>query len=183
MFKSENSIQSILESCRLGNRDSQKKLYQNYFGYSYNICLRYAKNKNEANQFLNAGWLKVFSEIKNQEGAFEDWLKNKFLTYIIEYHQPIFQENTVLDFSKKTPISTTDFPVNQLTYQVLTKAIQALPTRCRVIFCLVVIEKFSFSQIGNTLNIEDKEIEYYLAEAKLKLKKDLHSFEIKKSRY
>ncbi len=171
MLKSKKHINSILIGCRRGDRDSQKKLYEKYFGFSFNICLRYAKNKKEASKILNDGWTKVFLEIKKQEGDFEEWLRSKIIQNIIQYYQPIFQEIEKYDLSRNEDVSFSEFSFSNLTYDKLLSVIQSLSPECRVVFCLSVIEKFSIPKISRELNIEERQVEFCLVKAKQNLMK------------
>ena len=160
--------------CRRGNWESQKQLYEKYFGFSFNICIRYAKNKKEASEILNDGWTTVFLELKKQEGDFEVWLRSKIIQNIIQYHQPVFQKNEVYDFSKIEDVLFSEFSFSNITYDKLLSAIQSLSPECRVVFCLSVIEKFSISKISKELNIKERQVEFCLAKAKWNLMKKIN---------
>ena len=63
------NIKLIVEGCRRNNRNSQRKLFEHFFAYGINICLRYSKNREEAEEILNSGFLKVFRHIDKYDTA------------------------------------------------------------------------------------------------------------------
>jgi DNA-directed RNA polymerase specialized sigma24 family protein len=46
------------------DRKAQKELYQVYFGHALKICLRYAGDREEALEFFNDGFMKVFTKLQ-----------------------------------------------------------------------------------------------------------------------
>lgn len=61
--KSENPFIQTIAGCLRGNLNSQRSLYEQYYGYGLSICLRYAYNREEALEILNDAFLKVFSKL------------------------------------------------------------------------------------------------------------------------
>ena len=71
------SEKELIEGCVEGNRYAQKVLYEKYRSLMFAICMRYAKNKDEAEDVMIEGFMKIFTKIKEfrKEGSFEGWLK------------------------------------------------------------------------------------------------------------
>ena len=57
------SIKNLIEGCAKGDRNCQKKIYEIYYGKMMGVCLRYAKNREEAKDLLHDGFMKVFDNI------------------------------------------------------------------------------------------------------------------------
>ena len=56
--KEEKQITKLIQSSLKGSRQSQKLLYQQFYGYGMTVCIRYAKNREEAQEILTMGLLK-----------------------------------------------------------------------------------------------------------------------------
>ncbi len=72
-----NDLQQVIKDCLSGNRNSQSKLYNHYSPIMMGICLRYAKSKEEAEDIMQEGFIKIFESLRQfrGEGSFEGWLK------------------------------------------------------------------------------------------------------------
>src|SRR5215207_1434200 len=74
-------------ACALNKRESQKTIYNSFYGYAMAICDRYTSNEEDAVEILNDGFLKVFREIHHYSPAYADvvssfkgWLR-KIMVY------------------------------------------------------------------------------------------------------
>ena len=58
-MKTENEKQFIqlIDGCQRGNLNSQRSLYEQFYGYGLSIALRYAYNREEAVEILNDAFL------------------------------------------------------------------------------------------------------------------------------
>ena len=81
MKKETINLSLIISGCQKGNRLSQNKLYQYFYGYGMSICLRYAKNREEAVEIFNDGFLKVFLKLDQYDKSlpFKPWLRKILL--------------------------------------------------------------------------------------------------------
>ena len=61
------NVKQLVESCIKGERKSQKKFYQAFYGKMLVVCMRYADNREEAKDMLHDGLIKVFACLKDFE--------------------------------------------------------------------------------------------------------------------
>ena len=75
-----NELQMIA-GCKEQKRDAQKMLYETYARKMYSICLRYSSDQDAAQDLLQDGFMKVFSNIGSyqERGSFEGWMKRVFI--------------------------------------------------------------------------------------------------------
>ena len=76
-----------IRGCALNQRESQKKLYNSFYGYAMSICDRYTSREEDASEILNDGFLKIFKEIHHFKPSYADvvssfkgWLR-KIMVY------------------------------------------------------------------------------------------------------
>ena len=63
MQENQRQLIALIKACKRGKRASQKQLYKEFYSYGMSICLRYSKNREEAQEILNDGFMKVFSNL------------------------------------------------------------------------------------------------------------------------
>ena len=69
--------EAILQGCLQNNPTAQKELYVRYSTKMLAVCYRYAHNREDAEDMLQEGLIKVFSQIHTFEnrGALEGWIR------------------------------------------------------------------------------------------------------------
>ena len=75
-FLSIRELSMHVERCALNDRESQKKIYNSFYGYAMAICNRYASNNDDVVEIINDGFLKVFKEIHRYKPAYSDVLSS-----------------------------------------------------------------------------------------------------------
>ena len=154
--------ESILEGCIAGKRDAQYQLYRKFASSMLAVCFRYAKNRDEAEDFLQEGFLKVFQNIKSfrKEGSFEGWMKrimiNHALNEIKKNRKVPFHED--IDVIRETEIMDQDESRGSrdpVPADVLLEMIRRLPEGYRIVFTLYVLEEFSHKEIAEAFANRD----------------------------
>ena len=66
----ENSIISLVESCKKGDRGAQKSLYERLSPRMFAVCLRYSgSDRTQAEDWLQDGFVTLFSKLDSYKGA------------------------------------------------------------------------------------------------------------------
>ena len=81
------SEEEIIAGCRQKNRALQEHLYKSYYSMFLKVCARYAKSMEDAEQLLNDGFLKVFTQIDkfNNTGSFGGWMQRIMVNTCLDY--------------------------------------------------------------------------------------------------
>lgn len=148
---------NLIVQVQAGERIAIKKLYDLNETYWFRLCLRYAKNRSEAQDIFQEGVTKVFHNIQKYDpskGNFNGWsnrvIVNEALKYLKKHHwQHTFED---LD-GVQNQISDTEDILGKITTKELVEVIQKLPTGYRVIFNMYVLEGYSHKEIAAELNI------------------------------
>jgi RNA polymerase sigma-70 factor (ECF subfamily) len=172
--------QEILEGCKSGERNAYSLLYNKYASTMLGICMRYCKRKDEAEDVMHEGFIKVFSNIAKfrEEGSFEGWIKRIMInTSLSHYHANLkhyFQTN-VNDLEDMLSVDHDDDGVynNAPSRTQLLDLIQELPDGYRFVFNMYVFEDFSHKQIAAELGISVNTSKSQLAKARRQLRKKL----------
>jgi RNA polymerase sigma-70 factor (ECF subfamily) len=147
----------LIKAAKKRKREAQNQLYDLYKRYWFAICLRYQTNRQDAEDCLQNGLVKIFSNIgqfNEKKGEFKSWSS-----------KIIVNENLMLLRSMKNTEELTDsnaevemiWPetetVGALSAERLTKLIQQLPDGYRSVFNLYVVEGYSHKEISEILSI------------------------------
>jgi RNA polymerase sigma-70 factor (ECF subfamily) len=66
----------LIIACIKNDRLAQASLYKKHYGVMMSICMRYTKNRDEALEIVNNGFLKVFLNLnKWQGGSLQGWIR------------------------------------------------------------------------------------------------------------
>lgn len=172
----------IIKGCLKNDRASQKALYEQHYSKMLGVCLRYAKDKEEAKDVLHEGFLKVFGNLKNYNGtgSFEGWIRRIMVNTSIDHLRKAKQNylivSTVYANEKAAnmaeEVAEDDLLLNIDKEEVL-KAVQELTPAYRTVFNLYVMEEMTHKEIAEMLDISEGTSKSNLSKAKFNLKKNL----------
>lgn len=177
----ETDINLLLDGCIKNDRDSQRKLYQQWYGYSMSVCLRYAQSEDDAVEILNDGFLKVFKNLErfDQGRSFKAWLRTILINTALDHyrrekkhmHQEDISEVRNLDSGKRTDA--------ELSYEELLQLVQRLSPAYRTVFSLYVIDGFKHHEIADKLGISEGTSKSNLTKARANLRDMIERIEVK----
>lgn len=176
-----SSTQQLPEQLRLdcirGDAGSQKKLYYNFYGFAMGICLRYAKDRDEALEMLNDGFYKVLTKLDQYDPAkpFLPWLARIMTNTSIDHYRTELKHQLSTDITD-LEIQNEDPDIqSKLNYDDLIKIIQMLPAGCRTVFNLFTIDGYTHEEIALELGISVGTSKSNLFKARQKLRLLLQS--------
>ncbi|NRB50391.1 MAG: RNA polymerase sigma factor [Saprospiraceae bacterium] len=172
--KDNLKLELLLQGCREGRRGSQRKLYELFYGYGMNICLRYGKNETEAQEMLNDGFLRVFTRLHQYDSdyPFKSWLRKVLINSAIDYHRKhkrhqlsIATEDIGRLVEERQELTDLQAGEDLMVY------VQQLPPAYRMVFNLYVMEGYKHHEIAEQLNISVGSSKSNLSRAKEKLRR------------
>jgi len=183
--ENNKELQKIVEGCIEKRRKYQKKLFEMYYGRMKVVCMRYAKDEDEAQDFVQLGFIKVFDKIEvyNFTGSLEGWIRRIMVNTAIDEYRKNKRNPFSIDENQQIKDEDSDFPIvedelqdeiNNKAEKAL-KAISELSVAYRTVFNMFVIEGYTHKEIAEQLNISEGTSKSNLAKAKQKLKEKLGS--------
>lgn len=170
------SLNELVKQCATNNRKAQKEIYQLFADKLFSICLKYSKNKQEAQDNFQDGFITIFNKIGQFKfkGSFEGWLKRVMVnTILLKYRQ----KNVLNIVTEEIPDEViVDIDDEEISLDFLLNLIQELPNRYRMVFNLYVLDGYSHKEISKMLHIAEGTSKSNLARARaiLKRKIELH---------
>lgn len=151
----------LIEGCKRQDRKSQQLVYEKYARVMYGICLRYASEKEAAQDLLQDGFIKVFMNINSFEnkGSFEGWMKRIFVNLALENIRKDktkkMYSDDIENVSDLDIIDEAEGDIDGITEDELLKMVQELPQGYRSVFNLYAIEDYSHKEISEMLGIAE----------------------------
>ncbi len=179
---SADELSMHISGCALNERESQKKIYNSFYGYAMAICDRYTNNQDDAIEILNDGFLKIFKEIHRYKpayadkiGSFKGWIRKIMVCTAIDNfrknrkHQLIGELDSTMYYLK----ANNEEALDKLGYDEIIKLIQELSPGYRIVLNLFIVEGYSHEEISQELGISVGTSKSNLAKARKQLQKIL----------
>lgn len=174
---------NLIERCKNGEAKALEKLYNNNFGLAISVCLRYCKTREEADEVVHDGFMKVFKNLDKYKPShsFQSWLKRIMINASIDfyrsqqkhyYHQDI--ENAY-NQSSQIPSAESDLGRSDIM-----SVLETLPNSYRINFTLFAIEGFSHKEIGQTMGISEGTSKSNVSRARMMLREKLEELSYEK---
>lgn len=145
------------------------------------VCMRYAKDKDEAQDILQEGFIKMFKNMHNYrgEGNLEGWIRRIMVHSAISRYRKAKTMVLVDDFAESNIHISSSYNGNGLEAQDIMSMVQELPTTYRSVFNMYAIEGYSHFEIGNSLGISELLSRTTLYRARTMLKEKLMSLAVR----
>ncbi|TDP59979.1 RNA polymerase sigma factor [Flavobacterium dankookense] len=168
------SIEQLIDDCKKNNIKAQEQLYRQYAPKLFSVCLKYSRNYTEAQDNLQEGFLLIFEKIHlySFKGSFDGWIRRVMVNYILQQ----YRKETFLSLVKDDVPEDIDVEVeneDEISVEYLTKIIQELPDRYRLVFNLYVVDGYSHQEIADMLSINIGTSKSNLSRAKMILKEKI----------
>jgi RNA polymerase sigma factor (sigma-70 family) len=173
----------LIAGCIRQERPCQEALYKRFYGKMMGVCLRYAKNRDEARDMLQEGFIKVFGSIRNfaGKGSFEGWVRRIIVNTAVDHLRKNKHEYMIVstvyaregDIPDPAEEMDEEDAIMNLSEEEILATVQKLSPAYRTVFNLYVLENFSHKEIAEQLNISEGTSKSNLAKARYQLKKNL----------
>ena len=163
----------MVTECVQGNPRAQRALFERFAPKMMAVCLRYSKDREQAEDVLQDGFVKVFMKLADfkSEGSLEGWIRRVMV-------------NTALDQLRKNGKLLGDISTDDVAYKLehndpieenlmaedLMKLILAMPEGYKVVFNMFAIEGYSHAEIAATLGITESTSKSQYSRAKAYLR-------------
>ncbi len=168
-----SSLEELISGCKKGDRRAQEQLYKKYSGVLFGICLKYSRNKVEAEDNLHDSFMTIYDKIGQykSKGSFEGWIKRITINTVLqkyrkEQHLNVVSENLIEEIELESGYG-------DISLQTLLKYIQELPNKYRLTFNMYVLDGYSHKEISEQLGTSLGTSKSNLARARMILKEKI----------
>lgn len=171
----KTALPYIISECILGNRQMQEILYDKFSAMMYYQCLRFIKNRMDAEDVLQEGFVKVFTNLHNykNEGSFEGWIRSIMTRTALSHLRDNKKYSSHIDIEYAT-METREANVFDTTAEKdIIGIVAKLPSRFKKIFDLHVIEGYNHREIATILGCTESTSKSQFYRSRIKLQKVL----------
>jgi RNA polymerase sigma-70 factor (ECF subfamily) len=175
----------LIEECIKGKRKAFNLLYKKYAAAMLGVCIRYCHNREDAEDVLQDGFIKVFENIGRfrQEGSLEGWIRRIIVRTAIDHLHQDARFHFLQELSGMEESQLPDETSNEGWFEEdpgfsageLLQMIQSLPPGYRIVFNLYALEGYPHNEIAEMLNISVSTSKTQLFKARNTLKKRIES--------
>ena len=171
-----NTHNEWIRNALKGDQKSFRKIYDYYKHSLFLVCLRYAKDRNIAQDYLQDAFVRIFKNLNQfdtSKGAFESWAKritvNACLADIRK--NTLYAVNiSVADYVESDEVDI----LSELSLKEMLALIQELPFGYRTVFNMYVIDGFSHKEIAAELDVSISTSKSQLMKARNLLQKKIN---------
>jgi len=150
---------ALINECLKNNRAAQKHLYNEYADVMLGVCYRYTKSLADAEDVLQEGFIKVFTNLHQYKNMGEAgaWIRRIMVHCSIDYLKKHSRYRNELSFEQLPlhPVSDEN-PAILLDTKDLVELIRELPAGYQAVFNLIAIEGYNHLEVGQLLGISEQ---------------------------
>lgn len=168
-----NSETELVAACKAGKRVAQKRIYELFAGKMVNVCRRYAKDREQAQDFMHDGFIKVFLNMEKfrEESSLETWITRIMINNSISAIKKEVRKGIKVDleYVKLKASDEQDFDIaqpKQISVNQVVTTMEKLPLGYRTVLSMYVLDGFTHSEIAQQLGIKEGTSKSQLAKAK-----------------
>ncbi len=170
------SLEQLIKNCKKNDAKAQSQLYKLFSGKLFALCLKYSKNRAEAEDNLQDAFITVFNKISQFEhkGSFEGWIKRVTINTALQR----YRSKGVFEIVNEEQIEDVIVEVEDesMSLDYLLGLIQGLPDRYRLVFNLYALDGYSHKEIADMLEISTGTSKSNLARARMILKDKIEKY-------
>lgn len=161
----------LVEGCLQGRRDCQQLLYKKFASKMFGVCLGYAKDRDEAKDILQEGFIKVFGSLNlyKGDGSLEGWIRRIIVNKAIDYYRKALKERNSVNIEDARDLPVEVSILERMQAGELLELVNKLPDGARVIFNLYVVEGYTHKEIAEMLDINQGTSKSQFARARMLL--------------
>jgi RNA polymerase sigma factor (sigma-70 family) len=181
-----NHLEELIGECVSGKRAAQNRLYEHFAPRMFPVCLRYAQNREEAEEILQEGFIKMFTHLNQyrHDGSFEGWLRRIIVNTALQKFRDRTRMYPVVSLREELSetVSNNDTYAG-IGYKMLLELVQKLPPAYRLVFNLYVFEGMKHREIAEALHITEGTSKSNLYDARMILQREIQKLEHSSSKH
>jgi RNA polymerase sigma-70 factor (ECF subfamily) len=171
IFSHHALTKKLVQGCLDQNRKFQKQLFDMYKDAMYTLAFRILRSEELAEDAVQEGFLQVFNNISKYrfEASLGSWIK----TIMVRNALKMLKNESLITEQYAEDHNVTISWDDNLTGEMLDKAISELSPGYRTVFLLIETEGYSHKEVAEILNISEGTSKSQLSRAKVILQEKL----------
>lgn len=168
---------NLIKNCIEGDRQAQSTLYAMFAPKMFVVSLRYSKSREEAEEVLQEGFLKVFQFLHQfrDEGSLEGWIRKIVVNCALQRLRSQSRLTPVVDIDPhKEQFVLQENIESRISSKELLQLVMSLPPAYKLVFNLYVFDGYKHREIAEILGISEGTSKSNLSDARTFLQKQLN---------
>ncbi len=176
--------ENLVIKCKKGKRSAQFEVYKKYAPILRGVCCRYISSPDEAEDVLQEGFFKIFTQIEKftyqGENSFLYWMKrlmiNDSLNYLKKNKKNLFDKsypNEYLNVPEENPDIIFEADYSKYSKEDVINALEQLPLPFKTVLNLAVIDGLKHREIAEITGVAEETSRSRLTRAKKMLRNNL----------
>jgi RNA polymerase sigma-70 factor (ECF subfamily) len=176
--------EELITGCAEGNSICRRIVYERFLPKMLGICMRYAANREQAEDMVHEGFIRVFLNIGKfrKESSLETWMTRVMVNSALdalrkETHNVLYrsaelvEENELEETNHEASDAYNADNEEQVSSEDIILLMQKLPAGYRAVLNMYALEDMSHKEIATQLGISEGTSKSQLAKARAFLKK------------
>ena len=180
----KDKMDSIIKGCLNNDRKSQKLLFDSYAGILMSTSYRYMGNRDDADEVLQEGFIKIFNKLATYDYSFDigAWMRRIIINLAIDKLRKRKKDRKIIVSGEDNMFKTQDhdeisdfdkYDNQQISAKLAMNAISKLSPMYKLVFNLYAIENYTHAEIAEELGISEGTSKSNYFKAKANLRKSL----------
>ena len=173
---------AVVKQAGRGDESARGLLYRQFSKAMFNICMRMADNRQDAEDLLQESFILAFRSLPQlkEPASFGGWLKRIVVNECIRYNKKIIRWHDIEQLPEQSDTGETGDWFHEIDIGHVNEEIRKLPAACKAVFNLYVLEEYSHKEIATALGISESTSKSQYHRARQLLKERLLKWEKKK---
>ena len=162
----------MVEGCKRRDRKAERALYEAMAPMAMGICLRYVRDREEAQDLMQDGFVRVFENIGRLREPLQvrTWVYRVMLNVCFKhYHRQEGKVPTML-----ADVEQVTLPLDPFSAEEIVAAVQQLSPAQRMAFNLLAVEEYSYAEAAKELHCSEVNVRALYSRAKKELRNILN---------
>lgn len=161
----------LIKGCLANDRNSQRILYNKYAPKMLAVCMRYSTSKDEAEDVMIEGFMKVFTSLESfaYKSSLEVWIRSIMTHCAINSYrknQKFRFAETIEEMAEEPDAQAWNSIPDSISEKEILLAIQKMPPYLQAVLNLIAFDGYSYEEVSQELEISQVTVRTRLFRAK-----------------
>ena len=161
----------ILEGCFRRDRRAQQVLYDTFAPMAMGVCMRYAPDRDAAQDLLQEGFVRVFEHLNQVRDP--EKLGSWVYTVVLNECLKQLKKRPSMPFVDDLTVERVELPLDPFGMEEVVLALQRLAPAQRLVFNLMEVEGYTIEETAREMKCSESNVRALLCRAKGRLREIL----------
>lgn len=163
----------IVEGCRRRDRAAQRQLYDAMAPMAMGVCMRYVRNREEAQDLMQEGFVHVFehlSQLREVE-KLPAWVRKVMVNECLRHFR---RQHLTMVTGDMGVADRAEQPLDPFADEEVVLALQQIAPQQQVVFNLVAVEEYGYDEVAQLLHCSEVNVRALYSRARSRLREILN---------